>query len=115
VATEQGFSVLNVNQLAHALKPAVLPGEPVRVLILRGGKEPNQGVAYLDDGTMVVVDGARRMINKSVDAIVTSVHQATAGKMIFGRLEERAEQSAPALRQRSAQVVATAMAASVPR
>ena len=107
--------MLNVNQLAHALKPAVLPGEPVRVLILRGGKEPNQGVAYLDDGTMVVVDGARRMINKSVDAIVTSVHQATAGKMIFGRLEERAEQSAPALRQRSAQVVATAMAASVPR
>jgi len=67
VATVQGFSVLNVNQLAHALKPAVLPGEPTRVLILREDKEPNQGVAYLDDGTMVVVDGARRMINKSVD------------------------------------------------
>src|SRR6266480_1080751 len=99
VATVQGFSVLNVNQLAQALKPAVLPGEPMRVLILREGKEPNQGVAYLDDGTMVVVDGARRMINKSVDAIVTSVHQTTAGKMIFGRLEERAEQPAPALRQ----------------
>ena len=99
VATLQGFAVLNVNQLAHALKPAVLPGEPMRVLILREGKEPNQGVAYLDDGTMVVVDGARRMINKSVDAIVTSVHQTTAGKMIFGRLEERAEQPAPALRQ----------------
>jgi uncharacterized protein YacL len=99
VATVQGFAVLNVNQLAHALKPAVLPGEPMRVLILREGKEPNQGVAYLDDGTMVVVDGARRMINKSVDAIVTSVHQTTAGKMIFGRLEERAEQPAPGLRQ----------------
>jgi uncharacterized protein YacL len=100
VATVQGFAVLNVNQLAQALKPAVLPGEPMRVLILREGKEPNQGVAYLDDGTMVVVDGARRMINKSVDIIVTSVHQTTAGKMIFGRLEERAgEQSAPALRQ----------------
>jgi uncharacterized protein YacL len=83
VATVQGFSVLNVNQLAQALKPAVLPGEPMRVLILREGKEP-QGVAYLDDGTMVVVDGARRMINKSVDVIVTSVHQTTAGKMIFG-------------------------------
>jgi uncharacterized protein YacL len=98
VATVQGFSVLNVNQLAHALKPAVLPGEPMRVLILREGKEANQGVAYLDDGTMVVVDGARRMINKGVDIIVTSVHQTTAGKMIFGRLEERGEQAAPALR-----------------
>jgi uncharacterized protein YacL len=102
VATVQGFSVLNVNQLAHALKPAVLPGEPMRVLILREGKEPNQGVAYLDDGTMVVVDGARRLINKSVDIIVTSVHQTTAGKMIFGRLEERSEQAAPPLRQAAA-------------
>src|SRR6266404_1781972 len=98
VATVQGCSVLNVNLLAHALKPVVLPGEPMRVLILREGKEANQGVAYLDDGTMVVVDGARRMINKSVDVIVTSVHQTTAGKMIVGRLEERAEQAAPALR-----------------
>jgi uncharacterized protein YacL len=102
VATVQGFSVLNVNQLAHALKPAVLPGEPMRVLILREGKEPNQGVAYLDDGTMVVVDGARRLINKNVDITVTSVHQTTAGKMIFGRLEERAEQVAPPLRQAAA-------------
>ena len=102
VATVQGFAVLNVNQLAHALKPAVLPGEPMRVLILREGKEPNQGVAYLDDGTMVVVDGARRLINKNVDIIVTSVHQTTAGKMIFGRLEERAEQAAPPLRQAAA-------------
>src|SRR5256886_14659111 len=99
VATVQGFSVLNVNQLAHALKPAVLPGEPMRVLILREGKEANQGVAYLDDGTMVVVDGGRRLINKGVDIVVTSVHQPTAGKMIFGRLEERREQTAPALRR----------------
>jgi uncharacterized protein YacL len=102
VATVQGLSVLNVNQLAHVLKPVVLPGEPMQVLILREGKEANQGVAYLDDGTMVVVDGARRMINKSVDIIVTSVHQTTAGKMIFGRLEERAEQAGPALRQSAA-------------
>ena len=94
VATVQGLSVLNVNQLANALKPAVLPGESMRVLILREGKEPNQGVAYLDDGTMVVVDGARRIINKSADVIVTSVHQTTAGKMIFGRLDERGD-SAP--------------------
>jgi uncharacterized protein YacL len=106
VATVQGFSVLNVNQLAHALKPAVLPGEPMRVLILREGKEPNQGVAYLDDGTMVVVDGARRMINKSVDVIVTSVHQTTAGKMIFGRLEEGAEQSSAAAPMRQAAAAA---------
>ncbi len=91
VATVQGFSVLNVNQLANALKPAVLPGETMRVLILREGKEATQGVAYLNDGTMVVVDGARRLINKSVDIIVTSVHQTTAGKMIFGRVDERAE------------------------
>jgi len=88
--------------LAQALKPAVLPGEPMRVLILREGKEQNQGVAYLDDGTMVVVDGARRLINRSVDIIVTSVHQTTAGKMIFGRLEERAEQAAPAVRHAAA-------------
>src|SRR5580658_5860037 len=102
VATVQGLAVLNVNQLANALKPVVLPGEPMRVLILREGKEPNQGVAYLDDGTMVVVDGARRLINRSVDIQVTSVHQTPAGKMIFGRLDERAEQSAGALRQAAA-------------
>ncbi len=102
VATVQGFSVLNVNQLAQALKPAMLPGEPMRVLILREGKEQNQGVAYLDDGTMVVVDGGRRLINKSVDVIVTSVHQTTAGKMIFGRVEERMEQPAPLMRQAAA-------------
>jgi uncharacterized protein YacL len=99
VATVQGLAVLNVNQLANALKPVVLPGEPMRVLILREGKEPNQGVAYLDDGTMVVVDGGRRLINKIVDIQVTSVHQTTAGKMIFGRLDERQEQSASVPRQ----------------
>jgi len=81
--------VLNVNQLANALKPVVLPGEAMRVFILREGKEYNQGVAYLDDGTMVVVDGGRRAINKTVDIIVTSVHQTTAGKMIFGRYDDR--------------------------
>ena len=94
VATLQGIEVLNVNQLANALKPVVLPGEAMRVFILREGKEYNQGVAYLDDGTMVVVDGARKMINKTIDITVTSVHQTTAGKMIFGRYDERAEQQA---------------------
>jgi uncharacterized protein YacL len=89
VARVHGLSVLNVNQLANALKPVVLAGEPMRVLILREGKEANQGVGYLDDGTMVVVDGARRYINKSVDVVVTSVHQTAAGKMIFGRVDEK--------------------------
>jgi uncharacterized protein YacL len=93
VATLQGIDIMNVNQLANALKPVVLPGETMRVFILREGKEYNQGVAYLDDGTMVVVDGARRMINKTVDIIVTSVHQTTAGKMIFGRYDERPDQA----------------------
>ncbi len=91
-ATVQGLSVLNVNQLANALKPVVLPGEQMRVFILREGKEANQSVAYLDDGTMVVVDGARRFLNKTIDIAVTSVHQTTAGKMIFGRLDEGVEQ-----------------------
>ena len=97
VATLQGIEILNVNQLANALKPVVLPGETMRVFILREGKEYNQGVAYLDDGTMVVVDGARKMINKTVDITVTSVHQTTAGKMIFGRYDERGEQSRPTI------------------
>jgi len=91
VASLQGIEILNVNQLPNALKPVVLPGETMRVFILREGKEYNQGVAYLDDGTMVVVDGARRMINKTIDITVTSVHQTTAGKMIFGRLDEHTE------------------------
>jgi uncharacterized protein YacL len=102
VATVQGLAVLNVNQLANALKPVVLPGEPMRVLILREGKEANQGVAYLDDGTMVVVDGAKRFINKSIDITVTSVHQTTAGKMIFGRVDDRPESSGTMARQAAA-------------
>jgi uncharacterized protein YacL len=102
VATVQGLSVLNVNELANALKPVVLPGEQMRVFILREGKEANQGVAYLDDGTMVVVDGARRFLNKTIDIAVTSVHQTTAGKMIFGRLDERVEQAPQAARQAAA-------------
>jgi uncharacterized protein YacL len=91
VARVQNIPVLNINELANAMKPAVLPGESMRVLVLREGKEPSQGVAYLDDGTMVVVDGARRLINRTVDIVVTSVHQTPAGKMIFGRLDERSD------------------------
>ena len=93
VARVQGISVLNVNELANAMKPAVLPGESMRVFILREGKEATQGVAYLDDGTMVVVDGARRHIGRTIDVAVTSTHQTPAGKMIFGRIEERADGS----------------------
>jgi uncharacterized protein YacL len=95
VARVQGISVLNVNELANAMKPAVLPGESMRVLILREGKESTQGVAYLDDGTMVVVDGARRHINRTIDIVVTSTHQTPAGKMIFGRTEDRCDGASP--------------------
>jgi uncharacterized protein YacL len=91
VSQLRGVSVLNINELANALKPVVLPGEAMRVFILKEGKEYNQGVAYLDDGTMVVVDNARRLIGKNADIAVTSVLQTTAGKMIFGRLWEDAE------------------------
>src|ERR1043166_9171463 len=91
VAQLHGIQVLNINELANSLKPVVLPGEAMRVFILKEGKEYNQGVAYLDDGTMVVVDNARRMIGKNADIAVTSVLQTTAGKMIFGRLSEEAE------------------------
>jgi uncharacterized protein YacL len=89
VAQLQGVEVLNINELANSLKPIVLPGEAMRVFILKEGKEYNQGVAYLDDGTMVVVDNARKMIGKNVDIAVTSVLQTTAGKMIFGKFDER--------------------------
>jgi uncharacterized protein YacL len=89
VAQLQGVEVLNINELANALKPIVLPGEVMRVFILKEGKEYNQGVAYLDDGTMVVVDNARKLIGKTVEIIVTSVLQTTAGKMIFGKFDER--------------------------
>jgi hypothetical protein len=74
----------------------------MHVLIQREGKEAMQGVAYLSDGTMVVVDGARRMINKTIDIIVTSVHQTTAGKMIFGRVDERVEPVGPYARAAAA-------------
>jgi uncharacterized protein YacL len=89
VAQLHGVDVLNINELANALKPIVLPGELMRVFILKEGKEYNQGVAYLDDGTMVVVDNAKKMISKTIDISVTSVLQTTAGKMIFGRFDER--------------------------
>lgn len=93
VSQLRGVAVLNINELANALKPVVLPGEAMRVFVLKEGKEYNQGVAYLDDGTMVVIDNARRLIGKTADIAVTSVLQTTAGKMIFGRLWEEKEES----------------------
>jgi uncharacterized protein YacL len=92
VSQLRGVSVLNVNELANALKPVVLPGEAMRVFVLKEGKEYNQGVAYLDDGTMVVIDNARKLIGKNADIAVTSVLQTTAGKMIFGRLWEEKDE-----------------------
>lgn len=99
VAQVRGVKVLNINELTNSLKPIVLPGELMRVFILKEGKEYNQGVAYLDDGTMVVVDNARRMISKTVDISVTSVLQTTAGKMIFGKYDERNQTAATSATQ----------------
>ena len=79
----------NLHELALALKPAALPGETMQVQVLREGKEAGQGVAYLDDGTMVVVDNAKKVISRTIDISVTSVLQTTAGKMIFGRFDDR--------------------------
>jgi uncharacterized protein YacL len=89
VAELRGVGVLNINELANSLKPVVLPGELMKVFVLKEGKEYNQGVAYLDDGTMVVIDNARKLIGKTIDVVVTSVLQTTAGKMIFGRYIEQ--------------------------
>ena len=91
VAGLQGVRVLNINELCNALRPVVLPGETIRVFVLKEGKEAGQGVAYLDDGTMIVVDNARRCIGRNIDVVVTSVLQTTAGRMIFTRLKEDAE------------------------
>jgi uncharacterized protein YacL len=107
VAQLQGVEVLNINELANSLKPIVLPGESMKVFILKEGKEYNQGVAYLDDGTMVVVDNARKVIGKTIDVSVTSVLQTTAGKMIFGKWDER---SMPRTETRPAVVVTTVAA-----
>ena len=105
--------MLNVNELANSLKPVVLPGEIMKVFILKEGKEYNQGVAYLDDGTMVVVDNARKMISKTIDIVVTSVLQTTAGKMIFGRYIEPA--CGPGRRASPAGASATAPSVPTPR
>jgi len=88
VAQIQGVEVLNVNELANALKPAVLPGEPLSIKIIREGREYDQGVGYLDDGTMIVVEGGRRLMGQQVQVEVTSILQSPSGKMIFTRVAE---------------------------
>lgn len=87
----QGISVLNINELANAVKPVVLPGEEMTAQIIKDGKEAGQGVAYLDDGTMVVVEGGRRHIGETIDVLVTSVLQTAAGRMIFAKPKNAAE------------------------
>ncbi|MGO8672915.1 MAG: PIN/TRAM domain-containing protein [Capsulimonadaceae bacterium] len=91
VAELQGVTVLNINELANALKPVVLPGEEMTVTIIKEGKEINQGVAYLDDGTMIVVEGGRRHIGETLDVVTSSVLQTVAGKMIFASIRNHAE------------------------
>jgi uncharacterized protein YacL len=92
LARIQDVVVLNVNELANALKPAVLPGERLEIRLIREGKEPDQGVGYLDDGTMVVVEGGRRRVGHTVDVQVTSVLQSPSGKMIFTRIGDIGEE-----------------------
>lgn len=87
VAEVQGLSVLNINDLANVLKPVVIPGEMMHVSIIKEGKEADQGLAYLDDGTMVVIENGKRAIGKQLDVVVTSVLQTSAGKMIFARIQ----------------------------
>jgi uncharacterized protein YacL len=88
VASIRGIDVININDLANALKPVVLPGEPMQVKIVKNGDQPGQGVGYMDDGTMVVVENGRQYMNREVELIVTSVLQTSAGRMIFGKMEE---------------------------
>jgi len=93
VAELQGVRVLNINDLANALKPVVMPGETMQVKILKEGKEQDQGVAYLDDGTMVVVDNARRRLNQTLNVVITSVLQTQAGRMIFAKIGDEDERN----------------------
>ena len=88
VAKLQGVVVLNINELANAVKTVILPGEPLTVKIIQEGKERDQGVGYLGDGTMVVVESGKHAIDKTLDVIVTKVLQTTAGRMIFAKMED---------------------------
>jgi len=93
VATINGVSVLNINELANTLKPVVLPGEEMTVHLVKQGKDNSQAVAYLDDGTMIVVENGRRYVGETVTAVVTTVLQTSAGRMIFTRLKPADEKA----------------------
>ena len=101
VAQLQGVDVININELANALKSVALPGETMKVKLIKQGDQPGQGVGYLDDGTMVVIEAGRDQIGKLVDIAVTSVLQTSAGRMIFGKFEKAV--SEPASRGRPSQ------------
>ena len=88
VAKLENVEVLNINELASALRPVILPNEVIKVRIVKEGKEPNQGVAYLEDGTMVVVNEGKHFMGEEVSVEVTSVLQTSAGRMIFGKIVE---------------------------
>jgi uncharacterized protein YacL len=98
VAELQGVKVLNINELAHAVKPILLPGEEMSIKIMQDGKEIGQGVGYLDDGTMIVVEGGKQFMGSTVDVTVTRVLQTVAGRMIFAHPKQTATNSAPARR-----------------
>ena len=87
VAAVQDVRVFNINELANALKPILMAGEEMSVTIVKDGKEQSQGIAYLDDGTMIVVEGAKGMSDKTLTVIVTSVLQTAAGRMIFAKIK----------------------------
>jgi len=93
VAEVQGVPVLNINELANAIKPVVLPGEEMTIQVVKDGKESGQGIAYLDDGTMIVVEGGRKSIGETIDVVVTSVLQTAAGRMIFARQKDVLEKA----------------------
>ena len=87
VAAVRNVPVLNINELANAVKPVALPGEEMLIQIVKEGKEPGQGVGYLDDGTMIVVEGGRKLMGETVEVAVTTVLQTAAGRMIFARIK----------------------------
>ncbi len=98
IARLEGVTVLNLNELAHAMRPVAIPGEEIVVMVAREGKEPGQGVGSLDDGTMVVIQNGRRLLNQTITAVVTSVIQTSAGRMIFAEpaaLDSRRTNSRP--------------------
>jgi uncharacterized protein YacL len=101
VAQLSGVEVLNLNDLANALKVEVLPGETMTVRVIKSGEEQNQGVGFLDDGTMVVIEHGRSFINQDVEFVVTNTRQTSAGKMIFGRIEEPGRNGKPDARAES--------------